>query len=226
MSELLRTAGLIFRKELRVEARSGEVLVTSTLFATLIAVLASMSLYINPQTAKQVAPGVLWIAIAFAGVLAMGRSWAREREHDAFRGLLLSPAPRPALYLGKLAASLLLLSFVEVVLVLEIAVLFNLELGSMLGPLALLLVLGSIGFAATGNLFAALGVRTRARDMLLAVVVFPLVAPALLCGVVGTRELFAGATMAEIGDWIRILAAFDLIILTAAFWLFEALVSD
>lgn len=224
---MLRAAWLIFRKDLQVEARTGEVVITTGLFALLIAVLTSLSFYTDPSTSQRIASGVLWIAIAFAGVLAMGRSWSRERDNETIRGLLLSPIPRASIYVGKLLGSLLFLSLVELLLSIVVGILFNLDLLRVAGPLALLLGLGSVGFAATGNLFAAMGVRTRARDMLLAVVVFPVVAPALLCGVVATRELLVnGATLDDLAGWIRILLAFDLAFVTAGMYLFEPLMTD
>lgn len=226
MSATLRAAWLVCAKDLRVEARTGEVVVTTGLFATLLAVLGALSLYVNPHASRQVAPGVLWMALSFAGILAMGRSWSRERDQDAFTALLLSPAPRAAIYLGKMLASLVFLVVVEAMLLLEVGVLFQLDLGATLGPLVVLLVLGSVGFAATGNLFAALGVRARGRDMLLAVIVFPIVAPVLLSGVVATRELLGGAPVGEIVGWIRILLAFDVAFVTAGVILFEPLVAD
>lgn len=223
----LKAAFLILKKDLQIEARTGEVVITTGLFALLIAVLTSLSFYTDPATSHRIAAGVLWIAIAFAGVLAMGRSWSRERDNDTIRGLLLSPIPRASIYLGKLLGSLVFLLLVEALLTLVVALLFNLDLVRVALPLSLLLLLGSVGFAATGNLFAAMGVRTRARDMLLAVVVFPIVAPALLCGVVATRELLVnGATLDELAGWFRILLAFDLAFLTAGIYLFEPLMTD
>ena len=223
---LLRAAWLVLRKDLRIEMRTGEVVVTTALFASLVTVIASLSFFVEQRSAKQVAPGVLWIAVAFSGVLAMSRSWSRERDHDVLRGLLQSPIPRSAIYLGKSLGTVLFLAIVEVVLVLEVAVLFNLDLAPIAWPLALLLALGTLGFAATGNLFAAMGTRTSARDMVLAVALFPVISPALLCGVVATRELLAGAPISELGAWLRILAAFDLAFVTAGMLLFEPLVSD
>jgi heme exporter protein B len=223
---LWSAALLVLRKDLQIELRTGEVTVTTGLFATLVTLLASLSFFIDDATSRLVAPGVLWISIAFAGVLAMGRTWSRERDNDVFRGLMLSPAPRAALYVGKLLGTLVFLAVVESVVVLEVGVLFNLQLLPVLGPLVLLLVLGTIGFAAAGNLFAAMGVRTSARDLVLAVALFPVIAPALLCGVVGTRELLAGAPFQDILAWLKILVAFDLIFVTAGVLLFEPLLSD
>jgi heme exporter protein B len=223
---LLRAAWLVLRKDLRIELRTGEVVVTTALFASLVTVIASLSFYIDEQSARLVAPGVLWIAVAFSGVLAMGRSWSRERDHDVLRGLMLSPIPRAAIYVGKSLGTVLFLAIVEAVLVLEVAVLFNLNIGPILGSLAALLGLGTIGFAATGNLFAAMGTRTSARDMVLAVALFPVISPALLCGVVATRELLAGAPASDLWAWLRIMGAFDLAFIVAGMMLFEPLVCD
>lgn len=221
------TASLIvLRKDLRIELRTGEVVVTTSMFAILVAVLTSLSFYVDSRSATMVAPGVLWIAVTFSGVLAMGRSWGRERDNDAIRALMASPVPRPAIYLGKAAATLLFLGVVEALLVLTVAVLFNLPLLDILLPLSLLLLMGTIGFVAAGTLFAAMGVRTGARDMVLAVALFPIVSPALLCGVVATRELLGGAPFSEITDWLTILAAFDIAFLTAGTLLFEPLMQD
>lgn len=223
---MLRASFQILMKDLQIELRTGEVVVSTSLFAVLVALLASLSFYVDRQSALRVAPGVLWIAITFAGVLAMGRTWGREREHDAVRGLLLSPIPRAAIYLGKAVGTVLFLSAVELLLVVTVGVLFSLDLWPVLSLLWLLMFLGTVGFSATGNLFAAMGVRTSTRDMVLSVALFPIVTPALLCGVVATRELLAGAQFAELWGWIRILLAFDLVFITAGVLLFEALISD
>jgi heme exporter protein B len=222
----LSATWLVLQKDLQIELRTGEIVITTGLFASLVAVLASLSLYVDENSARLVAPGVLWITVAFAGVLAMNRSWSREREHDAFRALLLAPIPRWSIYLGKMLGTLAFMGAVELLLVLEVAVLFNLDLRAALPILGALLGLGTLGFAAAGNLFAAMSVRTRARDLLLAVVLFPVIAPALLCGVVATRELLGGAPWSELGGWLRILGAFDLVCVTAGVLLFEPLVAE
>jgi heme exporter protein B len=223
---MLRAAWAVLIKDLRIEVRSGEIVVTTSLFALLITVLTSLSFYIGQETSLLVAPGILWVAIAFSGILIMGRAWQRERENGVIRGLWLAPIPRSAIYLGKALGTLGFLSVVEIILVFLVSVLFHLDLVSIWLPLAALLLLGSIGFVAAGNLFAAMGVKSRARDTVLAVAVFPLIAPALLCGVVATRELIHGAPIADILVWIRILFAFDIIFVTMGLLLFEPLMTD
>lgn len=217
---------LVFQKDLRIELRTGEILITTGFFSLLVAVMTSLSFYLDDVTARRVAPGVLWISVAFSGVLAMGRSWSRERDHDMMRGLLLSPLPRAAIFLGKAAGIFAFLTLVEVLLVPIIAVLYQLDLTRVLWPIMALLTLGTVGFAAAGTLFAAMGVRTRTKELVLSVVLFPLVSPALLGGVVATREVLGGAPLSDVADWLRILVAFDLIFVVVGALLFGPLTSE
>lgn len=226
MNELLRATRLHLMKELRIEARTREITTLVGLFSLLLVILASLAFYTDPVAARSLAPGVLWIPVTFAGVLASGRAWARERENAVLRGVLAAPAPRAAVYLGKLGALMLFLLVVEMVLVPAVAVFFHLDLEKVLGRLLLLLALGTFAFTAASTLFGALTVETRARDLTLSIVVFPLVAPALLSAVVATRELFQGASPADTWNWIKILLAFDLVFLVGGLVLFEPLTSE
>jgi heme exporter protein B len=223
---LAAAAWLVFRKDLRIELRTGEILITTGFFALLITILTSLSFYLDDVVARRIAPGVLWISIAFSGVLAMGRSFQRERDHDAMRGLLLSPLPRPGIYLGKALGIFAFLVLVELLLVPLLAVLYRVDLGAVLGQVALITLLGTLGFSAAGALFAAMGVRVRTKELVLSVVLFPLVSPALLAGVVATREVLAGASLSEVYDWLRVLTAFDLTFLVLGALLFGPLTSE
>lgn len=220
---LLRGALLVLRKDLLVEARAREITTTTALFAALVVIIGGLSLYVDARTGRLVAPGVLWMSIAFSGVLAMGRSWARERENDAIRALLLAPIPRASIYLGKALATLAFVAAVEVVVVPLVAVLFHADFGPALPTVLAILALGTLGFVAAGTLFSALTVRTGARDLMLAVVVFPLVTPALLASVVATREALGGAPFVETLGWLQILLAYDLVFVAAGALLFEHL---
>lgn len=221
-----RAATLVMLKDLQVELRAKDVVVTTGLFAVLVVVMASLSFYVDRASAPRMAPGVLWISVAFAGVLAMGRTWARERDENAIVGLLLTPIPRAAIYLGKGAAALLFLAVVEAVLLPLVAVLFHVDLVPVFGRVAALLLLGTVGFVAAGTLFSAMTVRTEARDLALSVVLFPLTTPALLSGVVATREALLGAPLSDTLGWMRILLAFDVLFVAAGVALFETLMSD
>ena len=223
---LWRATWLVFSKDLRIELRTGEILITTGFFALLVTIMTSLSFYLDDVMGRKVAPGVLWISIAFSGVLAMGRSFQRERDHDAMRGLLLSPLPRAGIYLGKALGILAFLALVELLLLPLLAVLYHIEFSLALGLVALITLLGTLGFAAAGALFAAMGVRVRTKELVLSVVLFPLVSPALLAGVVATREVLGGASLGEIIDWVRVLCAFDLIFVVLGALLFGPLTSE
>ncbi len=213
-------------KDLRVELRTAEILVTAGLFGLLVTVLTSLAFFLDDVAARKLAPGVLWIAACFAGVLAMGRAWAREREADAIRGLLLSPVPRAAIYAGKTLATLVLVLAIDAVLLPVVAILFRLDVAMTVVRAGPILALGTLGYVAMGTLFASMSVRTRARELMLSVVLFPLASPALLAGVVATRELFGGAPLSDVSDWIRVLLAFDLVAVGCGLALFDSLMSD
>jgi heme exporter protein B len=214
-------------KDLRIELRTKEVVVTTGLFAVLVVVLSSLSFYLSQGLAQRIAPGVLWVAIAFSGIMAVGRSWERERDNQVLRALLLAPIPRGALFVGKLLANLLFVFAIEAIVLPLTALFFHVDLLDVLPMLLAILALGTLGFVAAGTLFGALSARSSsARELVLSLVVFPLIAPALLGAVAATRDLFAGASAAELLGWIRALAAFDLIFLAAGVALFDPLLAD
>lgn len=216
----------IVRKELVIELRTKEILVTAGLFGVLVVVLTSMAFFLDDETARKLAPGVLWVGASFAGVLAMGRSWARERESDAIRGQLLAPIPRSAIFAGKAIGTWIFVLLIDLVLLPLVGLLFRIDLVPMLLPVGLILVLGTTGYVAMGTLFAAMSVRTRARDLMLSVVLFPLASPGIVAGVVATREVLGGAPLSEVWEWIRILAAFDAVAIVCGLVLFEPLMND
>ena len=222
----LRAAWLVARKDLQLELRTKEILTSTGLFAVLVVTLGSLAFYTDPVNAPKVAPGVLWISILFCGILLIGRSWTLERENQAIFGLLQAPIPRASIYLGKSVSALALLLTVELLVVPLCLVFFQIDTEGKLLPLVGLVALGSVGFVATASLFSAVSIRTRARDLMLSVLVFPLVAPALLAAAVATRELFAGATLIEMLGWFRILAAFDLLFIGLGLWVSRFLLAE
>lgn len=223
---LLRGAVLVAQKDLTIELRAREIVVSTSLFAVLVAVLTSLAFFLDDTASERLAPGVLWVAITFSGILAVGRTWSRERDQDAVRGLMLAPIPRASIWLGKAVATLVFLLIVEFILVPVVGVLYRADLMAVLPQLVVLLLLGTIGFVAPGTLFGAMSVQTRARELVLSVVLFPLVAPALLGAVVGTRELMGGAPFDDVLAWYRVLFAYDLIVCTAGLVLFGPLTTE
>jgi heme exporter protein B len=232
LSAFVRGSLLVLAKDLRIELSTREIVTTTAFFAALVAVLASVAFTTGPETTTRVAPGALWLAVLFSSVLALGRTWQREREESALVGLLVSPIPRAAIWCGKAGGVLAFVLAVEVVVVPLVALLFHVELPLVAGPLALVMLLGTVGVAATGTLFGAMTVRTRARELLLATVLFPLLSPALVSSVAATREIFYASAsgqpvdLAEVQAWLFLLGVFDVVAIAGGAAMFGALVED
>ena len=223
----LRTAWLVLRKDFAIEVQSLEVLTTTLFFAISCVLIFAFAFVKNGQAPEDAAAGILWIAIAFSGTLALGRTFERERYGETLRALLLAPAPRPALYVGKLLGMLALLAVAELLLVPLIAFLFQAALFSR--PLLLVGILGggTIGFAAVGTLFAAMLVRARSRDVLLPILLYPITIPVIIGGVRGTAALLASPVDEPSAVmWIGILMAFDVVFVTLSLWTFEPLMTE
>ena len=222
-----RAVWLILRKDLTVEVRSREIAYTTLFFAVSCVLVFAFALVKEGKPPEDGAAGILWIAIAFAGTLALGRGFERERQAETLRALLLAPAPRPAVYVGKLLGIVALLIGAEVVLVPLVALLYQAPLLKYPGWLALILLTGTLGFCAVGTLFAAMLVRARSRDVLLPVLLYPITVPVIIAGVRGTAALLQPTIEFEIVRfWIALLVAFDVVFVTLALWTFEPLMTD
>src|SRR5271170_1773328 len=232
----LVAAWIIFAKDLAIEARTREIVTTAGFFAALVAVLASVAFYSGPEAGARVAPGAMWLAIAFSSVLALGRTWQREREEAAMTGLLVAPIPRASIFLGKAMGVFAFVTAIECIVVRVVALFFRVELTAGIVALACVIGLGTVGVAAAGTLFGAMTVRAQARDLVLATVLFPLLSPALLSGVAATREIFTLAMSAhppgaweqigEVRDYLVLLGMFDLVSVAGGIAFFGALVDD
>ncbi len=227
MIRFFQVAWLVVRKDLQVESRNKEMLLTTLFFAVSCVLVFSFGFVRGGQAVEGAAAGILWIAIAFSGTLALARAFERERHDDALRGLLLAPVDRPAIYLGKLVGLLLLLAVVETVVVVLVAFLFRAPFFRHGWWLLALLSLGTLGFASVGTLFAAMLVRTRSRAVLLPVLLYPVTIPVLIMGVSGTAALVqAEPDLAMARLWVSVLFFFDAVFLVLALWTFEPVMTE
>jgi len=224
---MIRLAWLILRKDLTVEVRSGEIAYTTLFFAFTCVLVFAFALVREGRPPEDGAAGILWIAIVFAGNLALGRAFERERQAETLRALLLAPAPRTAVYLGKLFGIVVLLIGAEVILVPMISLLFQARLLAHPFWLVAILAAGTIGFAAVGTLFAAMLVRARSRDVLLPVLLYPITVPVIIAGVRGTAALLQPEFESGIVRfWFALLIAFDVVFVTLSLWTFESVMTD
>jgi heme exporter protein CcmB len=225
-----RVVWIIARKDLAIEARSRELINTTVFFALSCVIVFSVSFVGEGGDGRAIADaaaGILWIAIAFSGTLALGRTFERERYGDTLRALLLAPGNRSAVYVGKLVGIVALLVATEVVVVPLVALLFQAKLFEHFALQAALLVFGTIGFASVGTLFAAMLARARSRDVLLPILLYPVTIPVMIAGVRGTSALLAAEPQLEMARlWMMLLLAFDVVFVTLSLWTFEALMTE
>ena len=224
---MIRTAWLVLKKDLTVEVRSLEIAYTTLFFAVSCVLFFAFALVKEGKPPEDGAAGILWIAIAFAGTLGLGRTFERERQSETLRALLMAPADRPAIYVGKLLGIIALLIAAEVVLVPLVGFLFQAPFQLHPFWLAAVLISGTIGFATVGTLFSAMLVRARSRDVLLPVLLYPITVPVIIAGVRATAELLkADGEMALVRFWVALLLALDVVFVTLALWTFEPLMTD
>lgn len=224
---LLRHAARVAWKDLRIELRSREILYTMAFFAALLVVIFSFVFPRQPAVVRAAVPGMLWVTIAFAGTIGLGRAFDRERENDTMRALLLAPVPRLAVFLGKAIAIAALVLTVALVATPLLSLFLDAPLFDHAGPIALVLVLGALGFAVVGSVFAATLLKVRSRDVLLPVILYPLLVPLFVAGTKATGVLVSERPDFDIAwYWIRFLGIYDAAFLVLSLWVFESLVIE
>jgi heme exporter protein B len=213
-------------KDLLVEARSRETILAGVVFALLVLVIFNFAFDLRVESVAAVAPGVLWVTVTFAGVVGLGRAFTLERDRRTLDGLLLAPMDRSALYLSKVVVSLVSMLVVEAVVLPAFIALFNLtvDLPLLIGAL----VLGTIGLAGVGTLFAAIAAHTRAREVLLPLLLFPVQVPVILATVKSTGAAIRvpGLDPPDVGQWLGLLVAFDALFLGLSVVLFDYAIEE
>lgn len=227
MNTFFSTAFLVMKKDLTIEVRSREILYTTLFFAVSCVLVFAFSFVRDGRPLEDAAAGILWIAIAFSGTLALGRTFERERHGETLRALMMAPADRPAIYVGKLLGVLAVMATVEAIVVPLVGLMFQAPILARPLLLVALLVTGTFGFAAVGTLFAAMLVRARSRDVLLPVLLYPITVPVIIAGVRGTAALFqADVDEPMARAWIGMLLFFDAVFVTLALWTFEPVMTE
>ena len=215
----------IFRKDLMMEKRTKEMYPQMLAFAVLILVIFQITLQIGIP-AQDVLPGILWVALTFAGILGLNHSLAVERENGCFSGLRLCPVSRSAIFLGKMAGNWFFLLLMTVVVFPMIVVLFNLTPGWHFVLLTIVVLLGTFGFAGIGTLFAMMSAQTRIREVLLPMLVFPVLIPLLIAAVNVTANILAQAAMREVWFGVKFLAIFDAVFVGIALLVAEFVIES
>ena len=225
MSALTAVRHLVW-KDLVLEWRGREILTAMVVFSMLVAVVFNFAFSPSPADAVRLLPGMLWVTLAFASTLGLSRSFVLEHDHGAIEALRLFPFDPSLIYVGKLLANLLYLLAVELLVLPALAAIAGISLLGSAAPLALILVLGSIGLVAVGTIFSAMSVNTRIREVLLPVLMFPLAAPVLISGGRAMLGVLAGGSLSAVMPGLRILIVFDVVFLVVGYVIFEFVLEE
>jgi len=223
---MLRHAFRIAWKDLRIEVRSKEIFMTMAFFGALLVVIYSFA-FQDKSAIRAAVPGMLWVALAFTGTIALGRAFDRERENDTMRALLLAPVPRLSVFIGKAIAMTALILGVAVIIVPLLALWLNAPLFAYPLELVGIVAAGSFGIAIVGSVFAATLLKARSRDVLLPVVLYPILLPLFVAGTKCTAALVAINPDLDIAHyWMDFVGIYDAAFLVLSLWVFESLVIE
>jgi heme exporter protein B len=219
-----KAVGAIIWKDIRAELRTKDIFSSMFVFALLSVIVFNFAFELRVPDMKMVAPGIVWVAITFAGTLGLNRAFVIEQDKGSLAGLLLAPVDRAAIYFGKMLGNLLFILIVTVILLPLVMIFFNLTLLTWQHLLALLL--GIYGFAAVGTVFSAMAVNTRAREVLLPILLFPVLLPVLVAGVKMTGSLLDGNPLSDVANWLQLVAIYDVGFTVVAYLTFSFVVEE
>jgi heme exporter protein B len=231
LSSSLAVVIAILRKDVRTEVRTRQMISSMFVFAILVLLIFNFTLFLDEVRALELGPGILWVSFVFAATLGLNRSFAIESENRCISGLMLAPAPRSAIYFGKLLSNVLFMVAMEVFVLPLFVVFFNLSLWDLLtaeelATFLLVLLLGTVGYAAVGTILAGVAANTTMREVLLPVLLFPVSVPIVIGAAEATRLLFDENPDTGPGIWIRVLVVFAVVFLAVSWLTFEYVVEE
>ena len=223
MPPFVAVVAALLWKDLLAESRTRDVVAAGVTFALLVLVIFNFAVDLRPDNVASIGPGILWITITFAGVLAVGRSFAAERDRGTLEGLLLAPIDPSAIYIAKTLSNVLSVALIELVILPAFLVLFNVAVAWR--EIVAVVFLGTLGLAGVGTLVSAMAASTRARELLLPILLLPLQVPVVIASVKATG-LAMGATSDQAAPWIQLLVGFDVVLVAASILVFEYVVEE
>lgn len=226
MASMTRAALTIAAKDLHIEWRTKTAFVSGLVFAILVLAILFFSRDPTLVSSRDIAPGTLWVTFTFAAMLGLNRAFTLERERRAMDGLLLSPAPRVAIFWGKFIGNLAFVGAIEAVSLPLFVLFYDVPIWRVLPQLILVLAMATIAFVAVGTLLSAMVVRTRHAELMLPLLLLPFLVPPVVGGVQLTAHLLDGRALSEVGGWLKLIGAFDVAFITAAALLFEVILDE
>jgi len=211
MQTYLNQIKAIVLKDLVTELKTRELFSSMFIFALLVIIIFIFSVDLSIVKANAVGPGVLWVAFLFAGTMGLNRSFMLEKENGCLEGLILTPADRTAIYFGKLISNLIFLMVMEIFILPLFMIFFNVDLIPFLGPLLVVIFMGTLGFCAIGTLLSSLSSNLKTREIMLPILLYPLIVPVVIAMVRMTGLVLDGKSLGTMMNWVGLTLAFDII---------------
>jgi len=211
MGQYFNQVAAIVWKDLATELKTRELFSTMFVFSVLVILIFIFSINLSIVKATEVGPGVLWVAFLFAGTLGLNRSFMLEKENGCLQGLILTPADRTTIYFGKFISNLVFLLIMEAFILPLFMVFFNVDLLAHLGPLLVVILLGTVGFCALGTLLSSLASNLKTREVMLPILLYPLMVPVIIGAVRMTGQVLEGVALSSMMNWVGLTLCFDVI---------------
>lgn len=217
---------LLAAKDLRIEYRGRQAFMTTLFFGLLILVIFKFAFDPGNEAIDDAAPGILWVALLFPGIIQLNRSFQSEREEGTLNAIILAPVDRGVLFFGKALANWIFLILIDLFILGIFFIFYDVGFSSRLFWLYLLMLLAGVTFSAVGTLFAAMVSGIRTRDVLLPILLFPIMVPVIIGAVNGTREVLNSSEMEFFGLWLRLLVGCAVIFTAGCYLVFEYVIGD
>lgn len=225
-ASFVRKQQAILWKDLLSELRSKELILSMCLFSFLVVIIFSFAFGTDLQVYNGIIPGILWVAFIFSGLLGLNRSFGIERDKGTLSGLLLCPVAPWEIFLAKMIGTLIFTTIMEIFTLLVFIILYNQNVLPFLVPLSLVIFLGTLGFSIVGTIFSAMSSATKARDVILSILVFPISVPVIIASVKATGLILDGRSIQTVYAWLKILVAFDMVFLLLAYLTFSHIMEE
>ena len=226
MGDYARVVWAIIVKDAMVEWRTKTAFLSAMVFAILVLSILFFARDPTAVSSLDVAPGALWVTFTFAAMVGLNRAFLLERENGAMDGMLLTPIPRTAIFVGKMGGNLLFVALVEAISIPLFILFYNVSLAGRLPQLILVTAMATVAFVAVGTLLSAMVVRTRFAELMLPVLLLPFLIPPVVGAVQVTALILAGRPLSEMMGWLKLLAGFDIAFCVLTVLLFEATLDE
>jgi heme exporter protein B len=221
----VKPVSAILFKDIVIELRNKETISSMMMFGLLVLVVFNFAFQPTGEERERIAPGILWVAFTFAGILGLNRSLAVEMDNECLQGLLLAPLDRGALYLGKVASNFVFMMVAELIILPIFILFYNLQFNLQALQIAAVSVLGTLAFAAVGTILSTISANTRMKEVMLPILQIPLTVPVIVASVAATGGVLSGQTEG-ISAWLYLLGGFSIVYLTASYLVFEFVVEE